>query len=603
MRVADYVFKFIADKGVRDVFMVSGGGAMHLNDALGREPRLRYICNHHEQACAIAAEGYARGTNQPGVICVTTGPGGTNAITGVMGAWLDSIPMVIISGQVKRITTIASCPHLNLRQLGDQEINIIDIVQPITKYAISIDDPHSVRYHLEKAWHLATTGRKGPVWVDVPLDVQGTELKDSEIQTLASFQEKTSPCQPTEEELRKTCAMLLAAKRPVIIAGFGIRLSGAVDDFLGLAQRLRIPVLTSFNGMDVIASDNPFFAGRIGTIGHRAGNFVLQSADLLLCVGTRNNVRQVSYDWKSFGKSAKKIVVDIDPAELAKPTVVPDLPICADAKEFVTALARCLSTQELPDYSLWLEWAQKRKENFPTVSPEVKSLELNGRVDAYYFMEMISEICPADVPTVAGNGTACVALFQSAKVKPGQRFTWSSGSATMGYDLPAALGQALATGRKTVCITGDGSIQMNLQELQTVLNYGLPLKIFVLENNGYASMRQTQNAFFGGMKVGCDASSHVILPDMLKIAQAYGYRTCVIDSHASMRRKIEEAIAGNDAALCVVKLGENVFAPKLASRLCADGKMFSPSLEDMFPFLEKDVMEKNMIRELKKNEG
>lgn len=598
MRVADYIFKFVADKGIRHVFMVSGGGAMYLNDALRRESRLRYICNHHEQACAMAAEGYARLSNQPGVICVTSGPGGTNAITGVLGSWLDSIPMVIISGQVKRDTTIASCPHLNLRQLGDQEINIIDIVRPITKYAVFIEDSRLVRCHLEKAWRLATTGRKGPVWIDVPLDVQAEEIAEHDL--LPDDKESVENNQKAEAsaaDMERFTAMMQSAKRPAIIAGFGIRLADAADEFLELINRWQIPVLTTFNGFDLIPTDHPLFAGRVGTIGNRSGNFVLQSADLLITVGSRNNLRQVSYNWDNFGQQAQKVVVDIDPAELQKPTLKPNLAILADAGVFIhqlLAIPTIVPSAIAPD---WVAWCKERRKQFPLVPP--RGSLAPGIIDVYDFMWQLTHCASANVTTVAGNGTACVTLFQSGEVKPGQRFFWNSGCASMGYDLPAALGAALACGGKVICLAGDGSIQMNIQELQTILNYQLPIKIFLLDNNGYTSIRQTQDAFFEGNRIGCDPPSGVILPDMRKIAEAYGYRTVTISNNDEVIAKIADVLNGNDPVLCVVKLWENIFAPKVASRRLANGRLISIALEDMSPFLGKDIVEKNMIRESK----
>jgi len=590
VRVADFVFKFLADRGARHVFMVTGGGAMFLNDAVRCEKRLTPIFNQHEQASAIAAEGYVRAGNGMGVVSVTTGPGGTNTLTGVIGQWLDSIPVIYISGQVKFSTTILSCPEIGLRQLGDQEINIIDIVRPVVKYVAAVLDPREIKRELEKAFRIAYSGRQGPVWLDIPINVQNSMINETDMLPSEPF--VASPSGPSSAEIEASLALLLAAKRPAIIAGHGIRLAGAQHSFLHLAEKLGIPVLTTFNGFDLIPSEHPLFAGRIGTLGNRCGNFVLQSADLLLSIGSRNNVRQVSYNWENFGKQAKKIIVDIDLGELRKPTLTPDLAIRSDAAAFIESLTSALIDSPCNVDSNWRSWCQERMRRFPLLPQPQKELE--GTVDAYCFMDALTNLTPADVVTVAGNGTACVALFQSGQIKPGQRLFWNSGCASMGYDLPAALGAA-AGGRKTVCIAGDGSIQMNLAELQTVLNHRLPVKIFMLENNGYASIRQTQNAFFKGERIGCDNGSGLLLPDMLKVAQAYGYHTAEIASHGDMRKTIESVLAGNAPAFCVVRLGENEFAPKLSSRVRADGSIASSSLEDMAPFLHEETVRNNLI--------
>jgi acetolactate synthase-1/2/3 large subunit len=590
IRVADYIFKYLADRGARHVFMVTGGGAMFLNDAVRVEKRLTPIFNQHEQACAMAAEGYVRAGNGIGVVSVTSGPGGTNTLTGVIGSWLDSIPVIFISGQVKFSTTIMSCPKLGLRQLGDQEINIVDIVHPITKYASTVLVASDIKNELEKAFTLAYAGRPGPVWLDIPLNVQNAQIDEDALVTDAP---PPSPsAEPDSSQIQLTIEMLRAARRPALIAGHGIRLAGAEDMVCALAEELGIPVLTTFNGFDLIPSDHPLFGGRIGTLGNRSGNFILQSADLLLSVGSRNNIRQVSYNWENFGKQAKKIVVDIDAAELKKPTIKVDLPIRSDAKLFFMALRRALQINPIRVPKGWLAWCQARRKRF-ALTPEDASTK-QGAVDAYYFMETLTTTTPADVVVVAGNGTACVSLFQSGRIKPGQRIFWNSGCASMGYDLPAALGSAVS-GRKTVCIAGDGSIQMNLAELQTVLNYRLPIKLFLLENNGYSSIRQTQNSFFHGLRIGCDTGSGLILPNMLKLARCYGFRTSEIRDHKGMKRKINSVLTGDDPAFCVVRLGENTFAPKLSSRTLADGSIASSSLEDMAPFLPEDVIRENLL--------
>lgn len=591
IRVADYIFKTLAGKyGIKHVFMVTGGGAMHLNDALRQENRITAICNHHEQACAIAAEGYVRASGKMGVVSVTTGPGGTNTMTGVLGQWTDSIPVVYLSGQVKFETTVLSCPEISLRQLGDQEVNIVELVKPITKYAKMVVDPMSIREELEKAIHIAHAGRQGPVWLDIPLNVQSALIDEDELRPFQCRGDK--PFHPSDAQMGQVLAMLKCAERPVIIAGFGIRLSGAELMFLRMIDHLGIPVVTTFNGFDLLPTNHPLYIGRIGTLGTRAGNFALQNADLILSIGSRNNIRQVSYNWENFGRCAKKIVVDVDLSELKKPTIVPDLAICSDAGCFISILDEKLDGFMMPERTGWVAWCTERKRRFPTVQDEQKKRA--DAVDPYYFMEILTQCAPANSVTVAGNGTACVALFQSGTIKPGQRLFWNSGCASMGYDLPAAIGACIGSGKKTICLAGDGSIQMNLQELQTVIHHRLPLKIFLLDNYGYSSIRQTQKSFFKDQLLGCDAESGVSFPDFMKLGEAYGFRTLKITTHDWLRDRIEEALDGNDPVFCQIKLSaDHVFNPKLSSRRLPDGRMVSSPLEDMFPFLDADVLKEN----------
>lgn len=591
MRVADYIFKTLADSGFRHAFLVTGGGAMHLNDALRLERRITPVCCHHEQACAIAAEGYYRASGQMPVVTVTTGPGGTNALTGVVGAWQDSIPMLVISGQVKFSTTIESCPDIPLRQLGDQELNIIDVVRPMTKYAKLVSNPLSIGEKLHKALEIARSGRPGPVWLDIPLNVQGAILPDD-----YRYEPAATDAVPERLDLSEAIGLLKAARRPVFIGGHGIELDGATDAFQTLAETCRIPVLTTFNGMNVLPSDHILNFGRIGTLGQRAANFVLQNADLIITIGTRNNIRQISYNWENFAKRAKKIVVDIDPAELAKPTVRPDLAIASSAANFIDGLLHEADSAAFGNWGGWLAWCEERRRRFPVHAQEQMSCE--GGINPYHFMHVLTEVCPADVNVVAGNGTACVALFQTGIVKRGQKVFWNSGCASMGYDIPAALGAAVATGRETVCLAGDGSAMMNLQELETISYRRLPVKVFILENNGYSSIRQTQTNLFSPELMGCDPSSGVGFPDFTKIATAFRLPSVVMSRHEGLGDQIREFLSLDGPAVAVVRIPPELgFSPKLSARRNPDGSMVSPSLEDMSPFLDKAVVADNMIAE------
>ena len=590
MRVADYIFKYLADYGIRHVFLVVGGGAMHLNDALKKEKRIKYVCHHHEQAAAIAAEGYARASGNLAVVSVTSGPGGTNALTGVIGQWLDSVPVLYLSGQVKFETTIASAPNSGLRQIGDQEINIVDIVRPVTKYAKMITDPESIKSELEKAIHFAVSGRPGPVWLDIPLDVQGALIEE---ENLKSENTNNIPLAVEDRVISVVIEELQKAKRPLLIAGHGIRISKAKKQFLELVGLLNIPVVTTFNGFDLIASDADNFIGRIGTIGSRAGNFALQNADLVVCLGTRNNIRQISYNWSSFASRAKKIIIDIDDAELHKKTVKGDVLVHSDAKIFITKLLEKIPKGFKVD-EIWLEWCLARKKKYPVVLNEYKIPNENS-VHPYYFIEELTTALNNNAIVVAGNGTACVALFQAGIVKAGQRIFWNSGCAAMGYDLPASIGAALAGNRDVICIAGDGSIQMNLQELQTVRHNNLPIKIFILNNQGYHSIKETQTNYFNGDFIGCNKDCGVSFPDNSKLADLYGLKYFKIDSTSKMRQVINDVLFNPGAVLCEVVLGDYIFAPKLSSKKESDGRIISNPLEDLSPLLPRDEFKENII--------
>ncbi|MFC4767262.1 thiamine pyrophosphate-binding protein [Effusibacillus consociatus] len=596
IKVSDYIAKRLVEYGVKDVFMITGGGAMHLNDSIGKCKHLRYVCNHHEQASAIAAEGYARTAGKPAVVIVTSGPGGTNALTGVFGQWVDSVPVLYLSGQVKQETTIERCREIRLRQLGDQELNIADIVKPFTKFSCMIKNPTEIKKLLDKAVYIATHGRPGPVWLDIPLDVQGAMVDE---QKLIEYDPKEDAVNFTSETVRlqasETIKLLQNAKRPVFLAGHGIRIAGAQELFLDLVNQMKIPVVSSFNGFDLIPTEHPLFIGRIGTIGSRAGNFALQNSDLLLAVGSRNNIRQISYNWEAFARAAKKIIVDIDAAELQKPTIVPDLAIHADAKDFLREMKVQLEKEQLPCWKMWLEWCTERKFRYPVVLSEYH--EQKQWVNPYYFMELLSESLPHHAVAVAGDGTACVALFQAGIVKKGQRFFWNSGCASMGYDLPAAIGACFANNKKDViCLAGDGSLQMNIQELQTVAHHQLPIKLFVLNNRGYLSIKQTQESFFAGRYVGCDQHSGVSFPDITKIAAAYGLPADTIDNQRNMRDKIQKILNTPGPFVCEVHLTPNYrFSPKLSSERKPDGRIVSKPLEDMYPFLDREEFKQNML--------
>ncbi|WP_298082919.1 thiamine pyrophosphate-binding protein [uncultured Campylobacter sp.] len=589
IKVSDFIAKFIAEHKdtAKTVFMVSGGGNMHLIDSLGKNENLEYVCNHHEQACAIAAEGYARVSNKIGIAYVTTGPGGTNAITGVYGAWVDSIPTMIISGQVKFQTTIASQPQLNLRQLGDQEVNIIDIVKPITKYAVMITDKNSIKFHLQKAVYEAKHGRPGPVWLDVPLDIQGAMVDEADL-----IEFEIPEATKFDTKIPQVLDALKVAKRPVIIVGNGVTLAGANEEFLKLIEILKIPVIGTFARYDIVRNDHELFFGRYGTIGNRAANFVVQNSDLIIAIGARLNIRAVSYNWEFFGREAKKILVDIDQNELNKKTIAADIKIKSDAKVFISDLRSALK-DEL-DFGFWLEICKNYRKNYPTIEPFRQNVK--EWVDSYNFFDVLSNH-KRDLVYVFGNGTACVSSYQSLRLYENQKVVVNSGCASMGYDLPAAIGACFANGKKdTICVTGEGSLQMNIQELQTIIHNKLPIKIFVLNNAGYISIRNTQNNFFKGHKVGSDKDSGVSFPNIVKLAEVYGFEACRIENQLNLKGELEEILSKPGAVVCEIMLSPTEkMEPKLSSKIKPDGKMVSKPLEDMFPFLPREEFYKNMI--------
>ncbi|MBQ6567426.1 MAG: thiamine pyrophosphate-binding protein [Treponema sp.] len=591
-RVADYIADFLAANGITDIFTVTGGGAMHLNDAFGHHPKLHCTYNHHEQACAIAAEGYARYSRNIAAVCVTSGPGGTNAITGVMGGWLDSIPMLIISGQVKFSTTIRST-RVPLRQLGDQEFNIVDAVKCMTKYAVMIERAEDIAYIMERALYLAKTGRPGPVWIDVPLNIQGAIVETDTLPHYdSSVDARETPPSFTETKAKEILEKLSASRRPVVFAGEAVRMSGAYEEFLRLVNKLKVPVVTAWNAHDAIPDDNPYYCGRPGTQGTRGGNFVTQFSDFILVLGCRLNIRQISYNWENFAKDAYKVVVDIDPAELQKPTLNIDMPVHADVKDVISVL----NSMEFPakDYSKWIAWGKEINKRYPACLDDYRKKD--SPINPYVFLDGLFKLLPEDAAVVTSNGSACVCSFQAAIIKKGTRLFTNSGCAAMGYGLPASLGVSVCRKNKmTVCIEGDGSLQMNIQELQTIFQNKMDIKLFVLNNNGYHSIRQTQtNLFSNHCKVGIgEESGDLSFPELERIAYAYKIAYVKISKASDINSQVEKALQTDGPVLIEVLIDpEQFFAPKLSAKRLPDGTMVSPSLEDMSPFLPAEEMDR-----------
>lgn len=605
IRIADYIAEFLADHGVTDCFTVVGGGAMHLNDAFGHNSRIHCTYNHHEQACAMAAEAYARLDNRIAAVCVTTGPGGTNAITGVVGGWLDSIPMFIVSGQVRYDTTARYAEQftdgLPLRSVGDQEFDITKSVESMCKYAVMLENPEDIKYVLEKAWYLATTGRPGPVWIDVPVNYQGMMIETAGLKGYDfSEEEEKLPGKVPDKQADEVLAEIAKAKRPVLYAGGGIRLSGGFEAFREAIEKLGIPVVTYWNSVDLIEDEHPLYCGRGGNMGDRAGNFAVQNADLLLAVGTRISIRQVGYNWKTWAREAKVIMVDIDRAELKKPTLHVDMPIWADAKDFFEAINRRAAAGSKPvsKEEWWKQQCQVWKKKYP-VTLQRHWNENGSTANVFAFVRYLSENLPEGSLTAVSNGACCVVGHQDWCIKKNTRFIINNAIASMGYGLPAAIGLCISAGkRETICLEGDGSLMMNLQELQTIITNNLPIKVFLINNEGYHSIRQTQNNLFKGhRKVGIGPESDDLsFPDYKKIAEAFGYPYFCARSNKEMRETVDKILQLPGYVFCEIFTDtEQVWEPKSSTKRLEDGRLVSPPLEDLAPFLSREELAENMF--------
>lgn len=596
VKVSDYIADFLVDNGIDTMFMITGGGAMHLDDSFGHKKELHCVFNHNEQGCSIAAEAYTRLTNKLSAVCVTSGPGGTNALTGVLGAWLDSIPMFVISGQVKRETTTWNT-DVPVRQIGDQEYQIVKSVEPMTKYAYMVVEANEIAYHLEKALYLCKNGRGGPVWLDIPLDIQAAIVETDDLIHF-NMEECIGELPPRVDDklVEEIVEKIKSAKRPIILAGTGIRLGDARQEFLQVIDKLQIPVVTAWNAHDVLWDTHPLYVGRPGTVGTRGGNFALENADLVLTLGCRLNIRQISYNYKDWAKNAYRIVVDIDKHELDKPTIFPDMKVHADVKDFLQVMLKIPYTVEKSRHIEWLEFCKRINEKYPAVLPEY--FEKEKPINPYVFMKKLFDNLDEDETVVTGNGSACVISFQTAQIKKSTRLFTNSGCASMGYGLPAALGACIArNGKRVICLDGDGSLMMNLQEMQTVRYNNCNLKLFVLNNNGYHSIRQTQNNLFKNGLVGVCDGNGVSFPPFNKVADTFGFRYFKMDTLDCIETVLAEALEAEGPVLCEVILDDSQnFEPKLSSKVLPDGKIVSPPIDDMFPFLDRKEYEANKIR-------
>lgn len=602
-KVSDYIADYIVKWGIRDVFTVTGGGAMHMNDAFGHHPGLHCTYQHHEQACAMAAEAYARVDNHMAAVCVTTGPGATNAITGVLGGWMDSIPMIVFSGQARYATTVPAS-GLPLRSMGVQECDIVPVITPLTKYAVMVIRPEEIRYHLEKALYLASNGRPGPVWLDIPLDVQGAIIETEELKGYDPAENpEQKPRKIPEETIKKILDKIVESSRPVLFPGNGVRLSGAIEDFHRLAEVLGVPVITGMSSVDAIESDHPYFVGRSGSTGTRPGNFALQNSDLLLSIGNRQGFAQTGFQFQDWARESYTILNDIDENELKKPSLHVSLPVCGDAGKLIRGLLKAAgergADREHPLFrgEKWREQCRLWKEKYPVVTAKHYETIEEGCTNIYAFYEELSKAMEENQNLLVSVGTSRVAGSQAFRVKKGQRFITNPNTAAMGFCLPGAEGVCIASGKKpVVCVTGEGSLQMNIQELQTIRQNRLPVKLFVINNQGYHSIRQTQQSYFGEPLVGVgEESGDLSFPDLGKLAPAYGFPYREIHSAEELPETIREVLKQEGAFICQVFVTKyQKTEPKTSSKKLPDGRMVSAPLEDMYPFLSQEEMEENM---------
>ena len=593
MRVADYIMAQLVERGVDAVFTLPGGGAMHLVDALGLQRGLHAICCQHEQACGIAAEAWSRVTGRLGTALVTAGPGGTNSVTPVAGAWLDSVPLLVISGQAKRADLKRD---IGVRQMGVQEVDILSIVRPITKHAARVENPADVRAQLDLAFHHATTGRRGPVWLEVPLDVQGAPLP-AELVPTPAFEGLTAIGEAALDELAARAAGLIAdAERPVILAGQSIRLSGAAEIFQRLVAALGVPVLTTWNAIDLLAHDDPLNIGSPGAVALRAPNFAVQNCDLLLALGARLDNVIMAYNPETFARAARKIVVDIDPAELAKHKMAVELPVLADVGDFMRSLIKRVKARSRPDCSAWLTRCNNWKSRYPV--QDGRPFRERGEIGHCHLVYQLAEAIPEESVIVCGSSGLAVETFgMGFRVKRGQRMFLTTGLGAMGYGLPALIGAAIAApGRRVVGYESDGSLMLNVQELFTLKALNLPVVLFIVNNAGYASIRTTQRGYFQGRYVGTGPEAGLFLPDIRRLADAAGIDSMRIEGTENLSGGITAALAQRGPLLVDVVTAKNeLLWPRVAAMPQPDGSIISMPLEDMTPLLSYEELAENML--------
>ena len=592
IKLSDYVVRFLAEAGITRIFMLTGGGCMHLVDSVGRQSGLEYVCCLHEQSVAFAAQAQAEFTGNLAAALVTTGPGGTNTITGLAAAWLDSSPCIFISGQVKRADLLT---RTGVRSMGPQEVDIVSVVRPLTKYAKTLIEPNDVRYELERATYLATTGRRGPVWLDIPLDVQAQLVDET---ALRGFTPEPVPVSSSlEQQVSETIDLLSRAKRPVLFVGNGARAAHNRGLVRKLAGRLKIPTLLTWKSMDMVPEDYPWFAGRPGSVASRGANFTQQNADCIIVVGARLDMPQIAFSHKNFAPAAKKVLVDVDPLEIAKFEMPIEVPIVADAGDFFTGLLDRLESAHLPDVSDWLAKTRDWAERYPVILPEYWE-QNSGFVDLYVLVDVLSDLCTPNDVLAPGSSGACSDVFlQCFRMKEGQRVVNSPSLGAMGTGLPGSIGTCLASGRRrTICVNGDGGFQLNIQDLETVRRLDLPIKYFILCNGSYASIMAAQRNHFAGRMVGSHPSSQLSLPDIRKVAGAYGIASCEILDHADIRSAVQAVLDSPGPVVCAVNVSSDQrTAPRATSSTKPDGTIVTLPMEDMAPRLPRNIFLSEMI--------
>jgi len=584
-RIADIVASFLVDQGIKDIFTLTGGGAMFLNDGIASNDNINAICNHHEQACAMGAVAYAKYKNGLAAAMLTTGCGATNAITGLLDAWQDNTPVIFISGQIKRKETSRNA-QTNLRQFGVQEADIVSIVESLTKYAVMVNEPEEILYHLEKAVHLAQTGRPGPVWIDIPLDVQGFSIDTSELKHFIPDADTTQEIKGIDQFIE----MYEQAERPIILAGNGVRLSGSVEKLREFVSKNNVPCAVSYLAADYFEQDNPNYVGRIGIKGDRAGNFAIQNSDLIISLGSRLSICLTGFEYELFARESKLIVVDIDEDEHKKDTVNIDQFIYSDVGAFLENIGNKVTPKPLGE---WQKKCMHWKEKWPVYQG---GYDINT-VNMYEFTKVLSELASEDSIVVSDAGSSYYVISQSFTLNnKKQRYITSGAQADMGFTLPAAIGACIAANKPVIGITGDGSFQLNIQELQTIKHYNLPVKLIVWNNNGYSSIRATQNKFFDGRRIGTDSKSGVSFPEVGKIASAYELPYVKINNVAELREKLADVIAASGPVICEVMCPENQeIIPAVSAVKNKDGSMTSKPMEDMYPFLDRNEFLDEML--------
>ena len=594
IKLSDFVIDFIYKAGVKHLFMLPGGGCINLVDSVGRHPKLKYIVNLHEQACAIAAEAYSQYTNEIGGALVTTGPGATNAITGVASAWLDSIPCFIISGQVKRADMIG---NKGIRQMGFQEINIIDMVKHITKYAVTILEPDKIKYHLEKALYLAKNGRSGPVWIDVPLDVQSSMIDENKLIGFDKTEcEKKIDLNLIKQNVSETIDFINKSERPIILVGNGVRLSNAEEKFIKLVEQLNIPILTTWKAIDMFDENHPLYIGRPGAIGQRGANFAQQNSDLIIVIGARLDLGQTGYTHNNFAREAKKIMIDIDVNEINKMDTTIDIKSVCDAKIFIEEVLNQIAKVKTIDRTYWMKKCKDWKTKYPVILPEYQSQE--KYVNDYVLIDLLSDKLNKDDILVPGSSGACSErAMQAFRVKKGQKIFNSEGLGAMGFGISSAIGGCIASGNKrTICIEGDGGFIMNVQELETVKRLNLPIKLFILNNEGYVSIRTTQKNFYNSKFVGSSVESGLTLPDYIKVGESYGIKSIRISTNTELKEKLDDILNSTEPILCELMIDpDQVTMPRISNYQKEDGTFVSRPLEDLWPFLDREEFKQNMI--------